>query len=353
MTSIEAACGLSPLTVVSPLRPWGPSYRVRVDAWLQRSDLETNYVGPTHPYRARDSKRFTLGDFMYETAVRAQSLVTHRRVLIQKEASRLGVGALEARLIRRADVSIFDLDDAVFFPESSSVPAILGSRPARAEVLLKSVDRVIAGNDYLAAVASKYCNDVRVIPTCIDLSEYDYIPAAKVEEDRPLVLGWLGSASTERYLAPLYPVLARLQQEHSIVVRVIGADGPGNEVRKGCRIELRPWSLESQARELHSFDIGLAPLAASDWERGKCGYKLLQYAAAGIAPVGDPVGVSAKILASCGAPAPASPEDWYAALSWLIGSPNDRKSIGAQARHFVDTDYSFTRWHAEWLAAVS
>ncbi len=46
-------------------------------------------------------------------------------------------------------------------------------------------------------------------------------------------------------------------------------------------MEVRPWSEETEVREILQFDIGIMPLPDGSFERGKCGYKLIQYMACG------------------------------------------------------------------------
>ena len=49
----------------------------------------------------------------------------------------------------------------------------------------------------------------------------------------------------------------------------------------GVPIENDPWSAASEAAALASFAVGIMPLIADPWTRGKCGAKILQYFAAG------------------------------------------------------------------------
>ena len=54
--------------------------------------------------------------------------------------------------------------------------------------------------------------------------------------------------------------------------------------------------MHKQTLDLVSSDIGLAPLPDDRYTRGKCGFKVLQYAAAGLPTVASPVGVNAEYV---------------------------------------------------------
>jgi hypothetical protein len=116
-------------------------------------------------------------------------------------------------------------------------------------------------------------------------------------------------------------------------------------------IEHRPWSLATEAADLASFDIGIMPLPDTDWARGKCGYKILQYFSAGVPAVASPVGVNSELIGSDRGLLAASTTDWHSALERLIDDAAERRERGAAAREFVEREYSYQRWAPE-LAAL-
>lgn len=83
------------------------------------------------------------------------------------------------------------------------------------------------------------------------------------------------------------------------------------------------------------------PLEDSPWERGKCGYKLIQYMACGLPVVASPVGVNKEIVEDGRNGFLASGEDhWAEALRALVGDGEQRAAMGVHGRRKVDTWYS-------------
>ncbi len=112
------------------------------------------------------------------------------------------------------------------------------------------------------------------------------------------------------------------------------------------------WSPEVAA-SIGDWDAAIAPLVDGPMERGKCAYKVLQYAAAGLPAVVSPVGANKTVAADLGYPAPEDPQAWGDALVDLLrASPSQRAAIGTAARAAVDTGYSYAAWSADWLKAV-
>ena len=59
-----------------------------------------------------------------------------------------------------------------------------------------------------------------------------------------------------------------------------------------------PWSEPDEARQLASGQIGVSWLPDDLWSRGKCGLKVLQYQAAGLPVVANPVGCQSEMIRS-------------------------------------------------------
>ena len=107
------------------------------------------------------------------------------------------------------------------------------------------------------------------------------------------------------------------------------------------RLVQRPWSEATEAAEIARCDLGVMPLPDSEWARGKCALKLLQYMAAGVPVVASPVGVNADIvchgenglLAADGA-------GWEAAFRQLADDVPARTRIGEAGRATVEAGFS-------------
>jgi glycosyltransferase involved in cell wall biosynthesis len=142
----------------------------------------------------------------------------------------------------------------------------------------------------------------------------------------------------------MLPIFARINQD---LVRaklvLVGA----NPQLTAPWIEHRRWSMATEADDLASFDIGIMPLPDTDWARGKCGYKILQYSAAGVPAIASPVGVAADFVADGRGLAASTADEWRAALEQLIADPVQRRERGAAARKFAERDYSYQRWAPE------
>lgn len=226
---------------------------------------------------------------------------------------------------------IFDFDDAIMYspsrPQSECTSHYrLFRRTAR------MMDVMIAGNAYLAEHAGRYCRQVVVLPTGLDVAAYRVQDRPKRSDTIRLV--WIGSQSTLQYLAQLKPVLESVGKKRKNVVLRIIADAffDLNEMPvERCR-----WSLMTQAADLAACDIGLSPLPDNRFTRGKCGFKLLQYFAAGLPVVASPVGVNADFINDSGAGLSAStPDEWTAALERMIDNIDTYRQWGQNGRQYV------------------
>jgi hypothetical protein len=161
---------------------------------------------------------------------------------------------------------------------------------------------------------------------------------ARADDEGPFTLGWIGSPLTSAYLEPLRPALVELAARQSFRIVLVGASPTA---LAGLPVERVAWSLETEAAQLARFDVGLMPLPDLPWERGKCGYKLIQYMASSLPVVASPVGANRDIVVpgETGFLAETWAE-WGAALDRLAQDPALRQRMGAVGRRRVEQRYA-------------
>jgi glycosyltransferase involved in cell wall biosynthesis len=238
-------------------------------------------------------------------------------------------------------LDIYDFDDAVYLGSPTTANrrfAWVKRETTRTISYLTRSRLVLAGNSYLASYARSWNQQVEVVPSCVDVEA----SAQREHVDTPApTLGWLGSPFTTRYLAEFLSVWERFR-EHFEGARLllVGADtglsGPG--------IEHRSWSPEIERAALAEIDIGIMPLPDNPWTRGKCGYKLLQYFAAGVPAVASNVGTNRELLASGAGLAASEPNEWLDGLRQLASDVGLRREMGTTGRDFAAREYSYTAW---------
>ena len=342
----------SDLSVVSIYGPTAPSTRVRAYEWLEHLSL--------------DATRFeyaALGEHSPRTVVQHLPAVARAErnvralsrsclggtVFLSREASPWSTGGVESRLLRAAARGVYDLDDALF-EDRAGWRRLLGKRQ-KVEMAAASADVVIAGNALLADFAARHGRDVRLIPTCVQPGQYT--PKTSYDLTEPPTLVWLGSRSTEAYLTSIAPALREVHRRTGARVRVVSApsdtDVPGLE----GLMDRVTWTPQTYAAHLTAADAALAPLRDDPFARGKCAYKLLQYAATGLPVVGSPVGANQLALDRFAGWSATTHDDWVDALCEALESPATvRAARGQQGVSAVQEHYSFEAWADQWRAAV-
>ena len=119
--------------------------------------------------------------------------------------------------------------------------------------------------------------------------------------------------------------------------------GPIAGALAGLHPEIRRWTEQTETADIADFDIGIMPLAEGVWERGKCGYKLIQYMACARPVIASPVGVNRSIIDDGASGLLASTEaEWRSALERLRDDQPLRDRMGRAGRARVESEYSVT-----------
>lgn len=231
---------------------------------------------------------------------------------------------------------VVDYDDALFhrydMHPQKLVRSLLSSKISK---VMRSAALVIVGNDYLADYAWRMgAKRVEYLPTVVDLERYKI---SSYSEDNVFSIGWIGSPTTARYLNLIRPALARVCRDCNSRLVIVGS---GHIEFPDLPIEIHSWSEKTEVNEIGSFDVGIMPLSDEPWERGKCGYKLIQYMACGRPVVASPVGVNQQIVEEGvnGFLAETTVE-WVKALKTLRRDPELRKRMGMNGRNNVEKKY--------------
>lgn len=245
-------------------------------------------------------------------------------------------GWLEAWLVRAGVPYVVDLDDAMFLNyELSRVPLVRQVFGLKVPRLIARASAVIAGNSYLAEFARRHARTVEVVPTVVDTERYRAV--SRDPGRQPFTVGWMGSPSTAPYLEPVVEALSPWLQATGSRLLVVGAQ----IAQPRARVECRPWVETRELDDLAEFDIGIMPLPDTEWAKGKCGFKLVQYMATGLPVVTSPVGVNSDLVEhGANGFLAASPAAWAGPLEQLRASPGLRTDMGRRGRVRVEAGFS-------------
>jgi glycosyltransferase involved in cell wall biosynthesis len=297
--------------------------------------LDDGYLHSLHATGKRPATAILAG-----YGARLARLVGHRRpnlLWVEKELLPWLPGWLERLLFSRALRFVVDYDDATFHRYDDHACRLirfaLGGKVAR---IMAAAEAVIAGNEYIAAYARQNgARRVVVQPTVVDPLRY---PVRLSEPPPPFRVVWIGSPLTSVYLDIVREPLQRLGSDGPLEILLIGA---AQSALAGLPVRRYDWSEAGEANAIAEGSVGIMPLPDYPWERGKCGYKLIQYMACGLPVVASPVGSNAHLVEPDRNGLLAStPEDWYSALSLLRREPARAWRMGLAGREKIEAHYT-------------
>jgi glycosyltransferase involved in cell wall biosynthesis len=229
-----------------------------------------------------------------------------------------------------------DYDDAIFhnydIHPGRVVQRVLGRK---IDEVMASAAFVTVGNEYLAERARRAgAPRVEILPSVIDLERF---PRTDAPRNENFTIGWIGSPSTAKHLLEIYSALIEVCRSRGGKFVVVGAwENP----LSGLMATIRDWDEDTEKEEIEKFDVGIMPLPDNPWERGKCGFKLIQYMACGKPVVASPVGVNKEIVVNgVNGFLASTSKEWVDALLHLKADPELRRAMGENGRRMVEEKY--------------
>ena len=330
---------------------WAPAleaagFSLSLDAFFSPAGAEVLY----QPGRYGTKAAHVIFGAVRRAARLARAPRTADLLFIHREAFPLGRRFFLKTLERFPGPIVYDYDDAMFLPQRGGRGLLARFEDVETPKEVMRLSRVVlAGNEFLAEYARPYAGRVVVLPTCIDTQRF--VPRARQRRPgEPLLVGWIGSHSTAKYLHSLKPVLEEAAREIPFRLYIVGSAEP--LALKGIEVTQAAWSLAREVDDFSRCDVGVYPVWPDAWGEGKCGYKAIQFMACGVPVVASAVGVNRTIIEEGVTGSLASTEEeWVDKLKQLLLDAALRQRLGQAGREAIEARYSLDAHAATLLSA--
>jgi glycosyltransferase involved in cell wall biosynthesis len=288
------------------------------------------------------------------------------RVLIGQRVSNPGPSRLWQEMAASDDRPrlIYELDDDLFHvdPDNAAAHAFFADpeiqRNIRANI--EAADAVTVSTEPLAAVVREFHDHVHVVPNF--LPDAVVRLGAELQHPRPgdpaTVIGWAGSGTHNADFAECASYLRRFfDREPGTVFHTMGAWLPSmrpllplaDRLRTTAWVADLPAFYEAVAR---SFDVGIAPLRPSVFNRSKSAIKVMEYAALGVPAVASDVGPYADYIEhGVTGLLVRRPYEWAVHLRDLVNDIELYRAL-AGAAHARATEMTIGRNIAQWERVI-
>ena len=259
-------------------------------------------------------------------------------VFVQRESFMLGTSFFEKQFAKKAKL-IFDFDDSIWIQNISVANKMFAffKNADKTKDIISKADLIFAGNKYLAGFAKQFNPNVVIVPTTIDTDLYK--PVSKIAKEK-VCIGWSGSVTTIEHMETKMKALKAIKNKFGdkVYFKIVG---DGNYYSEDLQTKGLPWKKETEIADMSEFDIGIMPLPDTEWAKGKCGLKGLQYMALGIPTIMSPVGVNTEIITDgVNGFLADDDEEWVEKIGRLINSVELRNKLGDAGCKTVEEKYS-------------
>jgi glycosyltransferase involved in cell wall biosynthesis len=222
----------------------------------------------------------------------------------------------------------FDVDDAIWI-----------GNEARNKKLAQQAMAVIAGNSYIAEWYKKYQENVYIVNTGIDILKFTL---KSTKNNEQFIIGWTGTSDNLKYLYSIEKGLNKaLNHIKNSRLLIVCDKEPLFSIIPIEKMVWKKWNMQDEIELLHQMDVGIMPLEDTEWAKGKCSFKMLQYMAVGIPVVVSPVGMNKEVLlkGDCGFAA-INETEWADALISISENMSLKNALGSKGREIIENYFS-------------
>ena len=257
-------------------------------------------------------------------------------VFIQKSCFPKCRFTLLKRLKKKNIRIVYDVDDAVYTEKRDSSDRIASFS-----------DAVICGNDSLRKHYLAYNKNVFFLPTVENTNLFQPYWTDTFENK---TIGWIGSLTTINNLDLVVNAINRIVEKYPQVNFIIISNGALDYESKIKNTKLIKWSKDSYISDLSSITVGIMPLKDNEYNRGKCGFKLIQYMNLKKPVIASDVGTNREIVGACGFLAD-SENEWYDTLERILMKRNDYDKLTDNIEKEFFKKYNYSN-NAEQLISI-
>lgn len=236
--------------------------------------------------------------------------------------------------------AVVELDDDLWSIERTS-PAWQGWNAQggaclrRLEACIRAASCATVTTDALAAQIAGLNTDVRVLPNMLLDTAW---PTPIPRDGSGVVIGWAGSSTHLTDLMEVRGVIETvLDRAPYARLEIAGLTKPPFEHDRVSVIE--PVGLDDYPALLSRFDIGLAPLADTRFNRAKSDLKYLEYAAVGIPTIASATGTYSSVSHGLTGYLARNGKDWVKWLGLLVSNGQLRRTMGRAARLYAESRF--------------
>lgn len=232
---------------------------------------------------------------------------------------------------------IIDIDDAFFHRIYDSNFFIKNYFLFKFKITFSLASKIIVGNSFLKTEVKKLGGkNIHIIPTLVEIPKL-----SKYKKYKKFTVVWIGSQSTSKYLDSIKDAI-NLLHKHDVHFKIIG---PYKLDFSFKNMKLVKWNFKTYKKILSKSHVGIMPLDNTIWEKGKCGYKILQYYSYGLPAIVSPIGLNKRIINENNTGFfVRKKKDWYKYLILLKNNKLKNEIMGNKGYFFLKKNFDPVEW---------